>query len=149
QERKRRLARMEGLERQPQHHRAVLPDRVQHHGSLGLRDDLAHDVDAFGLQALEVRQPDWITTCAAHALPPETLAKLTSPRRAGRPGRATAAAPAEPRRRSARRTPCCRSDAGTACPAPAPPENQQAAPTRRPPTTPAGDPRAPSPAPPR
>ncbi len=54
QERERRLARGESLQRQLEHDRAVLADRVQHHRLLGLRGDLAHDVDALGLEPLQV-----------------------------------------------------------------------------------------------
>ena len=56
QQRERQPGRVEGLERQVQHHRAVLPDRVQHDRPVALRHDLAHDVDALGLEPLEVRQ---------------------------------------------------------------------------------------------
>jgi fructose-1,6-bisphosphatase/inositol monophosphatase family enzyme len=38
-------------------HRAVLADRIEHHRLLALGDDLAHDVDALGLEALQVREP--------------------------------------------------------------------------------------------
>ena len=41
-----------------QHDRAVLADRVEHHGVLALGDGLAQDVDALGLEALEVGQLD-------------------------------------------------------------------------------------------
>ena len=37
-------------------HRAVLADRVQHHRLLALGDHLAHDVDALGLEPLQVRR---------------------------------------------------------------------------------------------
>src|SRR5208283_1533172 len=55
-----------------QHDRTVLADRIEHHGLLALRDDLAHDVDAFGFQALEVRQcrhstPQSASTASASA----------------------------------------------------------------------------------
>ena len=46
----------ERLHRQVQHHRAVLADRVQHHRPLALGHHLAHDVDALGLQALQVSE---------------------------------------------------------------------------------------------
>ena len=42
--------------RQVQHHRAVLADRIEHHRPLALGDHLAHDVDALGLEALEMGQ---------------------------------------------------------------------------------------------
>ena len=47
---------IERLQRQVQHHRAVLADRVEHHRPLALGDDLAHDVDALGFEPLQVRQ---------------------------------------------------------------------------------------------
>jgi hypothetical protein len=50
QQRERRLARVEGLHGQVQHHRGVLADRVQHHGVLRLGGDLPDDVDALGLE---------------------------------------------------------------------------------------------------
>jgi hypothetical protein len=56
QQRKRRHRRVEGLHRQVQHHRAVLADRVEHHRVVGFGDDLAHDVDALGFEALQVGQ---------------------------------------------------------------------------------------------
>ena len=39
-----------------QHHRAVLAHRIQHDGAFALGDDLSHDVNAFGFQALQMRQ---------------------------------------------------------------------------------------------
>jgi 3'-phosphoadenosine 5'-phosphosulfate sulfotransferase (PAPS reductase)/FAD synthetase len=54
QQRERQLRGVEGLERQVQHHRAVLADRVEHHRLLALGHDLAHDLDALGLQPFEV-----------------------------------------------------------------------------------------------
>ena len=56
-QRERRLRRVERLERQVQHHRAVLADRVQHRRSLRLRHRLAHDLDRLGLEPLQVGQP--------------------------------------------------------------------------------------------
>ena len=49
-----RLRRVERLQRQVQHHRAVLADRVEHHRLLALGDRLAQDLDALGLEALKV-----------------------------------------------------------------------------------------------
>jgi hypothetical protein len=46
--------RKEGLHRQVQHHRAVLPDGIEHDRSLAFGDDLAHDVDAFPFEALKI-----------------------------------------------------------------------------------------------
>ena len=54
QERKRDRARIERLLRQPQQHRRVLADRIEHHRPLELGDHLAHDVDAFGLERPQV-----------------------------------------------------------------------------------------------
>ncbi len=54
QERERRNRRVEGLAGQLEHDRAVLADRVQHHRSLALGDRLPHDLDAFGLEPLQV-----------------------------------------------------------------------------------------------
>ena len=71
QERKRRLGREERLQRQVQHHRAVLADRIEHHRPLALGDDLAHDVDAFGFETLKVRERRFSVVhldCAAFAL---------------------------------------------------------------------------------
>jgi hypothetical protein len=62
QQRERWHRRIEGLRRQVQHAGAVLADRIQHHGLLGLRDRLAEDLDALGLQSLEVGE-------VAHAVP--------------------------------------------------------------------------------
>jgi hypothetical protein len=45
----------ECLQGDVKHHRAVFPDRVEHHRTLALCDDLAHDVDALSLEALQVR----------------------------------------------------------------------------------------------
>jgi hypothetical protein len=47
---------VEGLAREVQHHRAVLADGIEHHGLLGFRHDLAHDVNALGLEPLEMGQ---------------------------------------------------------------------------------------------
>ena len=58
QQGKGRLGGVEGPHRELEHHRAVLADRVEHHGLLRLGDDLAHDVDALGLEPLEMGQDD-------------------------------------------------------------------------------------------
>ena len=55
QQRKRNLARVESLLRQPDHHRRVLPDGVKHDGPGGLRNHLAQNVDTFGFEGAEVR----------------------------------------------------------------------------------------------
>jgi hypothetical protein len=39
-----------------QHHGAVFADGVEHHRTLGLRDDLAQDLDALGFEPLQVIQ---------------------------------------------------------------------------------------------
>ena len=54
QQRERNRARIERLLRQPQQHRRVLADRVEHHRPLELGDHLAHDVDALGLERAQV-----------------------------------------------------------------------------------------------
>ena len=54
EQRKGRRRRMEGLAREVEHHRAVLAHRVEHHGPLGLCDDLAEDVDALGFEPLKM-----------------------------------------------------------------------------------------------
>ena len=67
EQRERRRGRKERLHRQVQHHGAVLANRIQHDGPLAFRDDLAHDVDAFGLETLKVRERRHLD-CAAFAL---------------------------------------------------------------------------------
>ena len=56
QQRERQRRREEGLPRQVQHHRRILADRIEHHRPLGLGDRLAQDVDALGLEPVEVGQ---------------------------------------------------------------------------------------------
>ena len=41
----------------------VLADRVEHHRTLELGHDLTHDVDGFGFQLLEMRQPEFVGEC--------------------------------------------------------------------------------------
>jgi hypothetical protein len=53
-QRKRRLARIERLHRQMQQHRRILADRIQHHDLVALGDGLAHDVNALGLELIEI-----------------------------------------------------------------------------------------------
>ena len=48
---------IEGLLRQPQHDGGVFADGVEHHRVLELGGDLAEDVDALGLEKLDVVQP--------------------------------------------------------------------------------------------
>ncbi len=57
QQRKRDRARVERLLREPQQHRRVLADRIEHHRPLELGDHLAHDVNALGLERPEVVVP--------------------------------------------------------------------------------------------
>jgi hypothetical protein len=57
QEREWRLRRVKRLQRQMEHHRTILADRVEHDRLLGLRDRIAHDVDALGLEALQMGKP--------------------------------------------------------------------------------------------
>jgi hypothetical protein len=54
QQRDRRQRRRERLEQQVQQHRAVLADRVQQHRVAALGRDLAQDVQALGLEPVEV-----------------------------------------------------------------------------------------------
>lgn len=54
QQRDRRWRRGKGLEQQVQQHRAVLADRIQHHRRTELGGDLAQDVDALGLETVEM-----------------------------------------------------------------------------------------------
>ncbi len=54
QQREGRLRRIEGLEREVQHHPGVLADRVEHHRVAELGRDLADDADGFRLEALQV-----------------------------------------------------------------------------------------------
>jgi hypothetical protein len=56
EERKRRQRWVERLHRQMKHHRGVLTDRIEHDGVAEFGRHLAHDVDAFRLQPLEMRQ---------------------------------------------------------------------------------------------
>jgi hypothetical protein len=57
QQRKWGQSRVESLQRDVQHRRAVLADRVEHDRVVALGNDLAHDLDAFGFQTLQVREP--------------------------------------------------------------------------------------------
>ena len=56
QQRERRLRGKERLARQVQQHRGVLADRIEQHRPGGLAGDLAQDVDALGLEGLQVRR---------------------------------------------------------------------------------------------
>ena len=51
---------MKRLAGQVEHHRGVLADRVQHDRPLELGDHFAHDVDGFGLELLEMREPHFV-----------------------------------------------------------------------------------------
>src|SRR5262245_46110961 len=54
EQRERRLARIEGFQRQMQHHRGILADRVEHHRVAELGRDLAHDMDALRLELAKI-----------------------------------------------------------------------------------------------
>ena len=54
EQRKWRLARIEGFQRQMQHDRGIFADRIEHHRIAELGRDLAHDVDALGLELAEI-----------------------------------------------------------------------------------------------
>ena len=56
EERERDGRRVEGLLRKAQHDGGVFADGVEHHRVLKLGDDLAEDVDALGLEQLDVTQ---------------------------------------------------------------------------------------------
>ena len=56
QQRERQRAGEERLLRQVQHHRRILADRIEHHRLVGLGDRLAQDVDALGLEPVEMGQ---------------------------------------------------------------------------------------------
>ena len=61
QQRKRRLGGIERLHRQMQHHRRILADGIEHHRVGELGRHLAHDVDALGFQAPQMRYNSFIT----------------------------------------------------------------------------------------
>ena len=54
EQRKRNRTGVERLLRQPQQHRRVLADRIEHHRPFELGHDLAHDVDALGFQGAQM-----------------------------------------------------------------------------------------------
>jgi hypothetical protein len=54
EQRERRRRGMERLARQVQHHRRILADRIEHDRTLRLGHDLAHDMDRFGFEAVEM-----------------------------------------------------------------------------------------------
>src|ERR1700677_1492254 len=54
QQRERSFCGRKGLARQMQHHRAVLALRIEHDRLLTLRDHFAEDVDALGLESLQI-----------------------------------------------------------------------------------------------
>ena len=56
QQRKRNRRRIERLLRQPQHHRRVFADGVEHHRPLKLRGHFAQDVDALRLKQAQMAQ---------------------------------------------------------------------------------------------
>ena len=49
-------AREERLLGKMQHHRRILADRIEHHRAIGLGDRLAQDVNALGLEPIEMRE---------------------------------------------------------------------------------------------
>ena len=53
-QRERQRRRIEGLAGEVQHHRAVLADRIEHHRPRRFGDRFAHDVDALGLEPVEM-----------------------------------------------------------------------------------------------
>mgnify|MGYP003349138318 CR=1 FL=1 len=57
QQRERQRRWEERLLREAKHDRTVLAERVEHHRPLRLGDGLAEDVDALGLESLEMSQP--------------------------------------------------------------------------------------------
>ena len=77
EQRERGQRRVEGLHGQVQHDGAVLAHRVEHHRMLRLGGRLAHDVDALGLQALEVGQPP-LRWCGGGRHHPFTMVEITS-----------------------------------------------------------------------
>jgi len=56
QDRKRQLAREEGLARQVQHHGRILANGIEHHRVAELGCNLTDDMDAFRLQLFQMRQ---------------------------------------------------------------------------------------------
>src|SRR5438270_10324762 len=69
EQREGRHGRMEGLHREMQHHRAVLAGGIEHHRPLALRDYLAQDVDALGLEPLEMAERGDPRQLASRRLP--------------------------------------------------------------------------------
>ena len=57
--------------RQVQHHRRILADRIEHHRPRRLGDGLAQDVDALGLEPVEMRQDShfWRRSSSADLCP--------------------------------------------------------------------------------
>src|SRR5262249_42492490 len=54
QQRKRKFCWIERLQREMQHHAGVLADRIEHDRRPELRDHVAHDLDRFGFESLEM-----------------------------------------------------------------------------------------------
>jgi len=50
----------ECLFRQVQHHRRILADGIEHHRLFGLGHHLAHDVDGFGFETVEMGQAGFV-----------------------------------------------------------------------------------------
>ena len=86
EERERRRRRPERLLREPEHHGAVLADRVQHHRVLGLGDDLAHDVDRLGLEPLEMGQANALGAHAGTSASRPSSSSFATTRRADSSG---------------------------------------------------------------
>ena len=56
EQRKGQRAREESLLREVEHHRRILADRIEHHRLVRLGDRLAQDMDALGLEPVEMGQ---------------------------------------------------------------------------------------------
>src|SRR5438270_8395446 len=69
EQREGRHGRMEGLHREMPHHRAVLAGGIEHHRPLTPRDYLAQDVDALGLEPLEMAERGDPRQLASRRLP--------------------------------------------------------------------------------
>src|SRR5205823_2344769 len=69
EQREGRHGRIKGLHREMQHHRAVLAGGIEHHRPLTLRDYLAQDMDALGLEPLEMAERGDPRQLASRRLP--------------------------------------------------------------------------------
>ena len=96
QQRERRLGRIERLARQMQQDGGVLADRIEQHRAAELRGGLAEDVDALGLQQVEMAQRRGHAAasragrrglaCSPHSLP-SSFSHHQRPARTSSPGR--------------------------------------------------------------